>query len=569
MRASHTLNTVIRFWMIAAVLMVAVVLVVGRAVYLHVLNTAFLQHQGDARTIRKIEIPAIRGMILDRNGEPLAVSVPIDSVWVNPKVLLSALSEVPRKNLVALSQAIDIPLSQVMSRIKLAKAREFAYLKRHVEPEVAKKIKAVAIPGVFLKKEYRRYYPEGEVASHLVGFTNIDDRGLEGLEFAYDTWLRGEMGAKRVLQDRLGRVVSDLESLQIPREGQDLVLSIDRRLQYVAYLKLKEAVRAFHAKSGSVVMLDVASGEVLALANQPSFNPNNRQDRQSDHYRNRAVTDLFEPGSTIKPFAAIAALGSGLYTPHTPINTHPGWITVSGKVIRDHHNLGLIDVTKVVQKSSNVGITQIALTLPPKALWQIFSDVGFGAFTGSGLPGENSGVLPGYQEWQKLEQATLAFGYGLSVTALQLSRAYAVIASGGVSTPISVVRMEHVPEGQQLISAPLAEDVKQMLTSVVSQEGTGSLAKVFGYHVAGKTGTVRKAGKGGYTEDNYIAVFAGMAPVQAPRVVLVVVIEEPRGSVYYGGQVAAPVFSSVMGNALRFLNVPPDNVPADMRVARL
>ncbi len=537
----------------------AMAALVVRGVELQVLDKDFLQKEGTARHLRIVSIAAHRGSILDRNGAPLAVSTPVDSVWVEPGEFLTAKSQWPQ-----LAGLLNIPLEYLQNTLKGREKRGFVYIKRRIAPALAAQVMALQIPGVSLQREYRRYYPAGEVTGHLLGFTNVDDIGLEGLELAYDKWLRGLPGAKRVIKDRLGHIVEDVERIRRPQPGRDLQLTIDRRIQYLAYRELLAAVKRHKARSGSVVVLDARTSEVLAMVNQPAFNPNNRQKLRSERYRNRAVADMFEPGSTMKPFTVATALQSGRYTPDTLINTAPGYYKVGGHTVRDNRNYGLIDVSTVIQKSSNVGASKIALTLPPEQIWQIFHQVGFGEPAGASFPGESSGVFNDYSTWSELERATLSFGYGVAVTPLQLARAYAVLAGDGRLRPVSVVMNEQraLPDiGPQVFSTRVLTQVRNMMERVVSRDGTAVKASVPGYRVAGKTGTVRKSVAGGYSEDRYLALFAGMAPASEPRLVMVVVIDEPRNNEFYGGQVAAPVFARVMAGALRLLAVPPDALP--------
>ena len=530
---------------------------VARAVDLQVLKQDFLQGQGDARHLRVVSMPAHRGMITDRNGEPLAISTPVDSVWANPQDLPLADARLGQ-----LARLLKLDQDELMRRLAARGDREFVYIKRHVSPELAQQVEALELPGVALEREYRRYYPMGEVAAHVVGFTNIDDRGQEGLELAYDEWLAGVPGAKRVIKDRLGHVIENVEALRAPRAGQSLALSIDRRVQYLAYRELKLAVQARGARSGSVVVMDPLSGEILAMVNQPAFNPNTRRHLRGELYRNRAVTDVFEPGSTIKPFTIAAALEAGRYKPASIVDTAPGYVRVGGHTIRDVRNYGRIDLGTVIQKSSNVGASKIALSLEPEDLWSLYTRVGFGRITGVGYPGESAGVMSDYSRWREVERATLAFGYGLSVTPLQLAHAYCAIAADGMMPEPSFVRRDEVAPRHEAMSAQTARQVRAMLEAVVGPAGTGNRAAIDGYRVAGKTGTVRKSTAGGYAEDRYLAVFAGMAPASQPRLVVVVMINEPSGDEYYGGHVAAPVFRNVMAGALRLLNIPPDDLPA-------
>lgn len=541
---------------VLAVLALVVALLAWRAVYLQVLSRDFLQYQGDARHLRVVLVPAHRGMITDRRGEPLAISTPVHSVWVNPQEVAPG-----GDGLVRLARALDLDTDRLRRLIAERSAREFVYLKRHVTPDVANAVRALGVPGVFLQREYRRYYPAGEVAAHVVGFTDIDDRGQEGIELAYDDWLQGTPGSKRVVKDRLGRIVEDVERIRARRPGKNLVLSIDRRLQYLAYRELKAAVLEHGARSGSAVLLDVRTGEVLAMVNQPSYNANDRSGLRGGRYRNRAVTDVFEPGSAIKPFTIAAALESGKYRPETVIDTTPGSLRVGRNTVRDVHDYGVLDVSHVIIKSSNVGASKIALSLEPQRLWHMYNRLGFGSVTGSGFPGESGGLLSHYHRWHPIDQATMAFGYGLSVTPLQLAQAYAALASDGVQPPVTFLRTDKPAPGRRVLSAGIARQVRAMLESVVTREGTGLNARVPGYRVAGKTGTVHKSTAGGYAEDRYVAVFAGIAPASRPRLALVVMVNEPSNGQYYGGQVAAPVFARVMAGALRLLDIPPDDLP--------
>lgn len=545
----------IRLVLVLVVLGVAMLLMAWRAVDIQVLHREFLQGQGDARHLRVVTMPAHRGMITDRNGEPLAISTPVDSVWANPRELLAA-----RSQWSALMRLLHLDAVTLQQHLVKRVDREFIYLKRAVRPDLAQQVVALGVPGVSLQREYRRYYPAGEVAAHVLGFTNVDDRGQEGIELAYESWLRGIPGSKRVIKDNLKRTVEDVEGISEPVSGKDLALSIDRRLQYLAYRELKSAIQSSGARAGSVVMLDVVSGEVLAMANYPSFNSNNRAKLRGDVYRNRAVTDVFEPGSTIKPFTIAAALEAGKYQPHTIIDTTPGFYRVGRHLVRDIHNYGVIDVSTVLQKSSNIGATKMALAIEPEQLWSIFSRVGFGLSTSSGFPGEMAGLLSSYKGWREIDRATLAYGYGLSATPLQLAQAYRVLADDGQMKPISFVRTDTIPSGEQVMRPEVAAQVRAMMESVVHDGGTGTAADVLGYRVGGKTGTVHKSEMGGYAENRYLALFAGLAPISHPRLAMVVMIDEPAGNEYYGGQIAAPVFGKIMSGALRLLDIAPDDM---------
>ena len=552
-----------RLLFMSLMMMAITVLLMWRAVDLNVFNKDFLQQQGDARYLRVVPVPAHRGMITDRYGEPLAISTPVASVWANPKELRQHPEQWQ-----ALANILQIDVKEVADQMKERGDKEFVYLKRQVNPDVVKRLKALNIPGVDFQGEYRRYYPAAEVTSHLLGFTNIDDQGQEGLELAYDNILKGTPGANRVIKDRLGRVVETVERVSEPRPGQDVILSIDRRIQYLAYRELKAAVVKHQAKSGSAVVMDAKTGEILAMVNQPAFNPNNRKELQGgDNLRNRALTDVFEPGSTIKPFTIAAVLEDGHYTPDSMIDTAPGMLRLGGRLIRDTHNYGIIDVSTIIQKSSNVGASKLALSMEPRKLWNVLAGVGFGFNTGSGFPGESPGSLSDYSGWRPIETASMSFGYGLSVTAVQLARAYAVFANDGFLPSVSLLRTVHSVQKtaqtyQRIFSARTARQVRAMMELVVHSGGTGTLARVPGYRIAGKTGTVRKIGPDGYEDGAYLSVFAGMAPASNPRLIMVVMIDDPQGKQYYGGLVAAPVFSKVMADALRILDIPPDDLPA-------
>lgn len=545
-----------RLGMIMFLVMLACVVLVWRAVDLHVFNKAFLQNQGDARSLRLESITAHRGMITDRHGEPVAISTPVDSVWIHPDTYFKA-----QQDLAPLAKLLQLDVRKLNTRLAKRKSREFVYLKRRINPELAEKVMQLEIPGVSLQREYRRYYPMGEVGAHVIGFTNVDDNGQEGLELAYNDWLRGKNGQQRVMKDRLGRVIKHVALVREASPGKNLTLSLDRRLQYLTYRELKRSVFHQRAKSGSAVILDAKTGEILAMVNQPSYNPNNRHNLKGSRYRNRAVTDTFEPGSTIKPFTIAAALESGRFSTRSIIDTSPGHYRVGHNTIRDFRNYGRIDLARVIQKSSNVGASKIALALPGETLWRVHNGVGFGMTTGSGYPGEVEGVLTHPAEWREIDQATLAFGYGMAVTPLQLARAYTVLANDGVLLPTSFLKQNDQPKGERVLKSSTVKQLRNMLEMVVSAGGTGKRARIAGYRVAGKTGTIKKiSAGGGYTDDRYMSVFAGMAPASDPRLVMVVMINEPRAKVYYGGEVAAPVFSRVMGGALRLMGIAPDDV---------
>ncbi len=517
-------------------------------------HKAFLTEQGDARHLRIEKIPAHRGMLLDRNGEPLAVSTPLASVWVDPKRLEGSRPKWPE-----VEAALALEPGSVERVMRDRGGRGFAYLRRHVDPSVAEAVDALEAQGVHLKPEYRRYYPMGAAASHVLGFTGIDDTGQEGLELAFEDTLSGESGARRVVRDRLGRVVENLERIRPVRPGRDIVLSIDRRIQSLAWRALGEGVRAHRARAGSAVVLDVRTGEVLAIANLPSFNPNDRGDRSSRRFRNRAVTDLLEPGSTIKPFTVAAALHAGIAGPDTILDTRPGSLKVGRHTVRDIRNYGVIDVRRVIKKSSNVGAGKLALEMRPAHLWRMFHGVGFGSPTGSGFPGEREGTLSDFIDWGEVRRVTLSYGYGLAATPLQIARAYAALGNGGVLPEVSFVRTGGARSASRAMPASVAARMLEMLEQVVEPGGTGRRARVAGYRVGGKTGTTRKSEAGGYSEDRHHSTFAGLAPMSAPRLSVVVVIDEPGGGAYYGGAVAAPVFSEIVEGSLRVLGVAPDD----------
>jgi cell division protein FtsI (penicillin-binding protein 3) len=539
---------------------------VARAVELQLLDHGFLASQGDARSMRVVKIAAHRGAVTDRNGEPLAVSTPVDSVWVNPQELNDNIDQLPK-----LAKALKEDQQSLVRRITSNLDREFLYLVRHMPPEQAAHIKALGIPGVYLLREYRRYYPAGEISGHVVGFTTIDDKGQEGLELGFDQLLNGEDGAKRVIQDMYGRYVENVESIRSPRPGRDLVTSIDLRIQYLAYRELKSAMQEYHARAGSVIVIDVDTGEVLAMVNQPSYNPNDREQLKAGLYRNRAATDIFEPGSSIKPFIMAAALASGQYRPDSVVDTSPGFLKVGTKVFEDEHNLGAVDLATILAKSSNVGTAKVALSLKPEQIWSTLTGLGLGQVSGSGYPGESAGMLSHYSHWRPIGIATLSHGYGLSVTPLQLAHAYATIGAGGVKRPITFERVSGPVRGEQVLDPKVAHELVQLMEQVVEKGGTATRASLIGYRVSGKTGTAFKSIAGGYSTDRIMAVFAGLVPASHPKLATVVVIDEPSrdlepgSTLAQGGTVAAPVFASVMSGALRLMDVPPDdlqNVPA-------
>jgi cell division protein FtsI (penicillin-binding protein 3) len=549
-----------RFYGVAAVLIFLVLSLVWHLVKLQVLPDAhrgfeFLQGQGLARTLRTESIPAYRGVITDRYGEPLAVSTPVVSLWANPKELLA----VPER-WKELSAHAGLAVGSLEEKLQRYSSKEFMYLQRQMAPADAQKILSLKIKGVYGQQEYQRFYPAGEVAAHLVGFTNVDDQGQEGLELAYNQWLTGTPGKKQVLKDLSGRVIKDVALLETAASGKDIALSIDLRLQYLAYRELKAAVKAHGAKSGSVVLLDVATGEVLAMANQPSFNPNDRSGLKIDALRNRAITDQFEPGSTMKPLTIMAALETGRYFPYTTVDTNPGYFKVGSKTLLDPVNYGVMDLTKIITKSSQVGLTKVSLDLDPNAIRDMFFRLGLGQSTGTGFPGESLGLLPSYMRWQPIVQANFSFGYGLTLTALQLAQAYSVIADSGEKKPVSILKIDRQPASEKVIDEKVALQMIDMLKTVVLSGGTAKNANLEDYTVAGKTGTIHKVGQQGYADDRYTSLFVGFAPADKPRLIAVVVVNEPSRGKYYGGEVAAPVFAKVMERSLQLMQVPPNKI---------
>ena len=543
----------IRLILVAGIFALVAVTLIARAVQLQWLDHEFLSKQGESRHLRVEKLSAPRGMITDRNGEPLAVSTPVDSIWANPSELLKATDRFPE-----LAAALDRTEDWLVRRVTGNSSKQFLYLQRHMPPERAQAVMALKLPGVATQREYRRYYPAGEVTGHITGFTSVDDAGQEGLELAYDPWLTGIPGAKVVLRDRYGRTIEDVEGIRPPSPGRDLRSSIDLRIQYLAYRSLKQAVRDHGADSGSVVVLDIESGEVLAMVNQPGYNPNDRSQYSVGRYLNRAATDIFEPGSSFKPLVVAAALESGRFHYGSIVDTGPGEFKVGNKTIKDKHPLGRIPLETVLTKSSNVGASRISLSLDREQLWGVLDGLGIGHLTSSGFPGESAGLMNHHEKWRQVWQAVMAYGYGVSVTTIQLAHAYSVLGSGGVSRPVSLLAVEKRPDEEQVISRASAEAVVQMMQTVVGPEGTAKKAKVPGYTVAGKTGTAHKAVGGSYDTNRYTAVFAGLIPAKRPRLSIVVVVHEPSNGQFYGGAVAAPVFAEVSAGAMRVLGVPPD-----------
>lgn len=553
-----------RWRFLLVMILISMTVLIGRAVYLQVLDRQFLKQQGDLRHVGILPVSAHRGRIIDRNGELLAVSTPVKSIWVNPKEFIKA--QTPPDKLRALASLLGVSVKDIEARVGVDEDRSFAYLKRRMPPELADRVIDLGVAGVYAEREFRRYYPTGEVTAHLLGFTDINDQGQEGMELAFNGPLKGVDGAKRIVRDGKRRIIEAMEDIALPVPGKDLSLSIDERLQYLAYRELKKAVLQHRARAGSLVLLDTQTGEILAMVNQPSYNPNSRAKMKSGVSRNRSITDLFEPGSTMKPFAVACALELGLTRPEAVF--HTGQMHVGSNVVKDVHNYGTLDVAHILQKSSNVGVTQIALKVPPRKFWAFYNNLGFGQAPDTGFPGEASGRLPHYSGWNAFEQATLSFGYGVSTSTLQLGRAYLAFANDGIMPMVTLLKRTEPPETHRIMSAKVAVTIRTMLERVVSREGTAIKASVPGYRVAGKTGTVKKTGARGYTDSLYLAVFSGIAPASHPRLAMVVMIDEPSAGEYYGGAVAAPVFSAVMEGALRLLNIAPDEPVAPIMAAQ-
>lgn len=557
MRRDPTSSLALPFWrsrLLILLLLLGLIALAGRAIYLQGLNKDFLQQQGQSRYSRILELNAQRGKITDRHGEILAISAPVKSVWADPQKVNATAEQ-----LQALARLLEMDEADVRKRL-LDQDKRFVYLRRQLSPEMASGVANLKIAGVYLKREFYRYYPTGEVAAHILGFTNIDGKGQEGIELGWEDILTGEHGSRRVIKDRIGRVIESVEKIRSPRPGQTITLSIDSKIQYLAHRELKRAVKANQAKAGSVIVLDAQTGEVLGLANYPTYNPNQRSSIRTGTTRNRALVDVFEPGSTLKPFAVAVAMEIGMINPDTLFQTSPGILKIGSATIRDVRNKGTISVAQVIQESSNVGAAKIALMLPSKTLWEMLSRSGFGIPTGSGFPGEVSGRLRPYHKWRPIEQATMSYGHGISVNLMQLARAYTIFAAKGELKPISLLRRDAPPVGQQVISRETALAMSRMLEMVVEPGGTGLQARVNGYRVAGKTGTAHKPLEGmkGYAKNRYISTFVGYAPVSNPRLVVAVMIDEPSAGQYYGGAVAAPLFSQVVSGALRHLRVPHD-----------
>ncbi len=548
-QAMHT--PVSRLIILLTIMGLSVVMLLARAAQLQIMDTEFLQNEGESRYLRDVPISNVRGEILDREGAPLAASTPVESAHADPRILLQNSEYIP-----LLADILEVDPDVLQRKLSQRSERQFVWLRRRLLPEVAAGIEKLDAPGVSLRREYQRFYPTGGVTAHLLGYTDIDDVGQEGLELIYNDWLRGEPGLKRVIKDEHGRFVENVELLKPARPGQPITLTIDRRLQYLAFRELQQAVDIHQATSGSLVLLDVSTGEILAMVNQPAYNPNQISQRKGDAKLNRAMIDLFEPGSVMKPFTVAAALEAGTVTPNTVIDINPGGLTIAGHTITDTHYYGPLTLTRLITKSSNIGMSKLALEMPGSHIYDVLSRFGFGKVSGVAFPGESAGVLRNHQRWHPLEQATLSYGYGLSVTTLQLAQAYGVLAARGRLHQPTLILGSNNPTSS-VMDEKIAALVVSMLETVTGEEGTGKRAAIPMYRVAGKTGTSHKAGVGGYS-DRYVSSFVGFAPVSQPRLVCAVVINDPQGDDYYGGLVAAPVFQAVMRDAMRLLNVPPD-----------
>lgn len=549
-----------RFRLVLALLALMVGAIVWRIVDLHVIDHDFLQAHGDARSVRHIPIPAHRGLITDRNGEPLAVSTPVTTLWANGKELFKA-----QERWDDLAAALGQEPGSFSRRLTQAQDREFMYLVRGLTPEQGQRILDLKVPGVYGLEEFRRFYPAGEVTAHVVGFTDVDDKGREGVELAFEEWLAGVPGKRQVLKDRRGRLIKDVQVTQNAKAGKTLALSIDLRLQYLAHRELRNALIEQGAKAGSLVMIDVKTGEILAMVNQPSYNPNNRRNLQPAAMRNRAMIDVFEPGSTVKPISMAAALQTGRWKPEDKVEVYPGSLQIGRYTIKDVSKTQgpILDLTGILINSSNVGMSKIAFDIGGETIHDMMAKVGFGQDTGLGFPGERVGELPNHREWRKAETATLSYGYGVSVTAIQLAHAYATLANNGMVLPLSMTRVDRQPVGAQVVPPEVAKNLQVMLQQVIEAPRGVFRAQVPGYHVSGKSGTARKASVGtkGYTENAYRSMFAGFAPSTNPRIAMMVVIDEPSKGGYFGGLVSAPVFSKVMAGSLRLMNITPDNLP--------
>lgn len=549
-----------RFYFLLFFLLLLVLSLFLRLIDLSVFNEPFLRKKGDERALRLMSTPAFRGMILDRNGFPLAVSTLVYSVWVNPHSFHANPTFYDTPLFLQFAHLLNEKQSLIKRLIATHASQHFIYLKRNLSPEVAEKINHLGLPYIYLQKSYHRYYPEAESAAQLIGFTNVDDHGQEGIELAYDGWLRGKTGKEWVVKDRYGNVISHEGTVQTEENGKDITLSIDRRLQYLSYRALLAGVVANKADSAEAVILDAKTNEILAILSVPSFNPNHLQGIAKSYLRNRAITDSFEPGSVMKAFSVASALEQGVVNLNTKVDTSPGWMRVGHNLVRDEHNEGVLSLTEILEHSSNVGVTKIILSLPPNALWEMLHRVGFGEVTGSGFPGEQSGSLIKHDPWGQIVLATLAFGYGVSVTPVQLVNAYAIIANAGIKRPISLLKLEQPLPGERVLSAKVAGDMLTLMESVFTGKGgTAHRVRIPGYRLAGKTGTAWVVGAKGYDKHRYTSSIVGIAPVSDPRLVIVVVVHNPKTKKFLGGDVAGPIFGQIMQESLRILDVPPDN----------
>ncbi|EPJ79016.1 MULTISPECIES: peptidoglycan D,D-transpeptidase FtsI family protein [Pseudomonas] len=550
-----------RFRVVVGLLVILVLAICWRIIDLQVVDHTFLKEQGDARSVRHIPIPAHRGLITDRNGEPLAVSTPVTTLWANPKEMQLDKAKWP-----ALANALGQDVKALTERLDSQASKEFIYLVRGLTPEQGQSVLDLKVPGVYGIEEFRRFYPAGDVTAHMVGFTDLDDHGREGVELAYDDWLAGVPGKRQVIKDRRGRLIKDVQVTKNAKAGKTLALSIDLRLQYLATRELRNAIVENEAKAGSMVIMDVKTGEVLAMVNSPTYNPNNRRTMVPAAMRNRAIIDVFEPGSTMKPISMTAALDSGRWKPTDKVEVYPGTLQIGKYTIRDVTKTEgpILDLTGILINSSNVGMSKVAFDVGGEAIFRAMQRVGLGQYTGLGFPGERVGNLPNYREWRKAETATLSYGYGLSVTALQLVHAYAALANNGRIVPLTILKSDAAPTSVQAIPEATAKTLQGMLQQVIEDPRGVYRARVPSYHVAGKSGTARKTSVGtkGYAENSYRSLFAGFGPMSNPRYAIVVVIDEPSKGGYYGGLVSAPVFSKVMSGTLRLMNVTPDNLVA-------
>ena len=543
-----------RYFSLGLILLVFILLFM-RAVQLQLLDAEFYEQKGIKTQVSVVEIPAHRGVIKDRHGEALAISTPVYSISANPRVILQH-----PESIVSVARILQLDPVRLRSKIESRAEKYFVYLKRHVPPAVAETIMHSQLAGISTQEEYRRYYPAGDMLAHVIGLTNIDGEGIDGIEHAYDDWLHGEPGKKRVLRDGKRQIIADIESIEAPKQGSELVLSIDKRIQYLAHRELKRAIQKHAAASGSVVVLSVATGEVLAMTNLPVYNPNDRRNAIHNQMRNRAITDRFEPGSTIKPFLLAASLERDIHSLNSVIETAPGHFQYGQLAVKDARNYGQITLSTLLAKSSNVGAVKVALNMQPATIWSLYQAVGFGQLTGSGMTGETEGELESYSEWNKLQRATIAFGYGMSTTSLQLARAYSVLANDGIRLPVTFIAHQDPPPGTRVISAATTTAIVNMMRGVVSAEGTGSRAQMKSYSSAGKTGTSKKFIKGGYSEEDYVALFAGFAPYNNPQIVVVVMVDTPTSNGYSGGMVAAPAFAKIAEGSLRLMNILPDQI---------